>query len=68
MTFRSRLTLCPMATFLFCLVWSAALILSVSLFAMSPTWLSRAPFALAALVALRFVVYGPIEQRQRERE
>jgi hypothetical protein len=56
-----------MAAFLFALVWSAALVLSAVLIALSTSPLSRTIFALAALVALRHLVYGPpTEQRQRQ--
>ncbi len=56
-----------MASFLFALVWSAAVVLSVALFALSTSALSRGIFVLAALVAMRQVVYGPRFNPKRER-
>ena len=57
-----------MASFLFALVWSAAVVLSVALFALSTSVLSRGIFVLAALVAMRQVVYGPrFNPNKRER-
>lgn len=57
-----------MARLFFGVVWSLALVLSITLFTLSSSWGSRMLFAVAALVAVRHVLYGPIHSPQRERQ
>ncbi len=50
------------------IVWATALVLSVALFAMSTSSLSRVLFAVAALMAIARLLNGPHEPLERQRQ